>query len=135
MLSERLGLHHVRFTGRLSSQDLYALTSTARFAVVPSEWYENCPYSLLEAMALGTPILATNIGGIPELMDDGVEGILVTPRNVAAMAEGISRMLHEGRDLARMGEAGRSRVARSHHPDAYVSALSRVYASLGAGEI
>jgi glycosyltransferase involved in cell wall biosynthesis len=55
---------------------LYGLIQNAAFSVIPSEWYENCPYSVIESLMLGTPVLGARIGGIPELIDDGRTGEL-----------------------------------------------------------
>lgn len=62
--------------GFLSGGLLYALIQNASFSVIPSEWYENCPYSVIESLMLSTPVLGAQIGGIPELIDDGRTGEL-----------------------------------------------------------
>lgn len=62
--------------GFLSGGVLYGLIQNAAFSVIPSEWYENCPYSVIESLMLGTPVLGARIGGIPELIDDGRTGEL-----------------------------------------------------------
>lgn len=62
--------------GFLSGGVLYGLIRNAAFSVIPSEWYENCPYSVIESLMLGTPVLGARIGGIPELIDDGRTGEL-----------------------------------------------------------
>ena len=62
--------------GFRTGDDLAALIRHARFAVYPSTWYENCPFSVMEALMAGTPVIAPRLGGIPELIDDGVTGVV-----------------------------------------------------------
>jgi len=128
----RLDLENVRFLGYQSGAALHDLVARAMFIVVPSEWYENCPYAVLEAYALGTPVVATAIGGIPELVEDGVSGVLVPPGDPDALAAGLRRLLEMGGSLAQMGHAGRERMAKLHGEDEHLAALSRAYARAGA---
>ncbi len=60
---------HVEFVGYKQWDEIKQLVGRARFAVIPSEWYENNPLSVIEAQCLGTPVLGARIGGIPELTD------------------------------------------------------------------
>ena len=76
------------------------------FVVVPSEWYENCPRSAIEAMACGTPVIGARIGGIPDMVDDGVTGLLFEPFSVADLRERIERLLDDERLVGELG--GRS---------------------------
>lgn len=78
----------VTFFGRKSPSEVRALMSRARLLVVPSLCYENAPTVIMEALSLGTPIVASNIGGIPELVHDG-EGTLVRPGDMEALREAI----------------------------------------------
>lgn len=77
--------HWIKFLGHQDWPVVKEIISTARFMVVSSEWYENCPLSILEALALGTPVIGSDIGGIPELIagKDGCE--LFTPGNVESL--------------------------------------------------
>lgn len=72
---------NVRFAGQLSGETLNETIAEASVVVVPSEWCENCPMSVLEAMAYGKAVIATRVGGIPELVDDRVTGLLFEPGN------------------------------------------------------
>jgi glycosyltransferase involved in cell wall biosynthesis len=62
------GVPNIRNVGFLSGETLENTIRQARFTVIPSEWYENCPFSVLESLTLGTPVLGADIGGIPELI-------------------------------------------------------------------
>lgn len=78
---------NVRNVGFRAGEDLTALIREARFAVYPSTWYENCPFSIMEALTAGTPVVAPCLGGIPELIDDGVTGV-VYPAGASQRASG-----------------------------------------------
>jgi glycosyltransferase involved in cell wall biosynthesis len=73
---------YVDFLGYKSGDSLAELINNASFVVVPSEWYENCSMSVIEAMASGKPIVGSRIGGIPEQIVDGVSGVLFEPGNI-----------------------------------------------------
>jgi glycosyltransferase involved in cell wall biosynthesis len=107
-LQASLGLGEtVRFSGyRLDLPDLMA---AADMLVVPSRW-EGCPMVVLEAMALGLPVVATTVGGIPELIEDGKSGLLAPPENPAALGLAIGRLLAEPGLGQRLGRAGRDRL-------------------------
>ena len=77
----------ILFTGYLSGDKLKETTRNALAVVVPSEWYENAPISILEAMAFGKPVIGARIGGIPEMIDDGLNGYLFEPRDVDDLRE------------------------------------------------
>lgn len=73
---------NIKDVGFLTGTELRELIARARFTVYPSEWYENCPFSIMESQMYGTPVLASDIAGIPELIQDGVNGELFTSKNV-----------------------------------------------------
>ena len=84
--------------------------SEAAVSVLPS-LSEGTSNTLLESMAAGVPVIATGVGGNPEVIDDGVSGLLVPPRDSAALAAAMGRLL-ENEDLAlRLGQAGMRRVS------------------------
>ena len=67
--------NNVEFVGFKQWNDIKELVGRARFSVIPSEWDENNPLSVIEAQCLGTPVLGARIGGIPELIEEGVTGM------------------------------------------------------------
>jgi glycosyltransferase involved in cell wall biosynthesis len=73
---------HIEFMGQMTSEQLFPVVQKSRFLTIPSVCYENNPYSVIEALCMGTPILGANIGGIPELIDTGVNGELFSPGDV-----------------------------------------------------
>jgi glycosyltransferase involved in cell wall biosynthesis len=95
-------------------------------AIVPSVWPEPCPTVLLEAMAAGRAVVASSVGGIPELVVDGETGLLVPPGDAAALRHALQRMLDDPTLRRRMGAAGRKRVEQ-FRGDRVVPRIERVY--------
>lgn len=86
---EELGVYNIEFLGFVSGEKLYRTIAQARYTIVPSEWYENNPLSVIESLALGTPIIGSRIGGIPELIKDGQNGFLHEPKNETSLSEAL----------------------------------------------
>ena len=76
------------------------LIREARFSVYPSEWYENCPFSVMESQMYGTPVLGANIGGIPELIQVGTTGQLFESGNSGALTQSIQSLYGDEEKLA-----------------------------------
>lgn len=83
---------NIRNVGFQSGEALQKLISQARFTVYPSQWYENCPFSVMESQMYGTPVLGADIGGIPELIQDGKTGELFESGNAGALKEKIQKL-------------------------------------------
>ena len=116
-----------RRLGHVADERLLAAAyREARALVLPSD-YEAFGLVLLEAMAQGTPVVASSVGGIPELVEDGRTGLLVAPGSTAALAEALAR-LWDDRELGRsLGEAGRTTVVPRYTWEAVAEAIERVY--------
>jgi glycosyltransferase involved in cell wall biosynthesis len=106
--------------GCIKGFDVFAMSSVT----------EGLGTSLLDAMACSRAIVATRAGGIPEVVDDGVTGLLVPPRNHVAMAEAIVRLLKDARLRTQMGEAGLKRVNDCFTVERMVAATAAAYARL-----
>ena len=99
------------FTGRLNGAALWAEVEAATAVALPSVWYEIAPKSALEAQARAKPVIASRIGGLPELIEDGETGLLVAPNDRADLASGLRRILAmDDGALAAMGAKGRQRT-------------------------
>ena len=95
---EIAGVPNIKNVGFQRGQALENLIRQARFSVYPSQWYENCPFSVMESQLYGTPVLGADIGGIPELIEVGKTGELFESGNAAQLKEKI-QTLWENREL------------------------------------
>jgi glycosyltransferase involved in cell wall biosynthesis len=112
-LTDRLGVRsRVHFLGFQSN---VPLVLAALDVYVLSSLCEALPYALLEAMAAKLPVIATTVGGIPEVIEPGVSGLLVPPGRMDALSEGIRRLLRSEGTRSRIGTAARERVTRYFH--------------------
>src|SRR5213078_762420 len=119
----------VLFTGY--REDAPALIARFDVLALPST-IEGLPLVILEAMARGRPVVATPVGGTPELVVDGETGLLVPPRDPAALAAALQRVL-EDRDLAdRLGEAGRRRVSERFTLEGMTRRMLELYDEVAA---
>jgi glycosyltransferase involved in cell wall biosynthesis len=105
----------VRFLGAGTRDDVIALFRAVDAALVTSAW-ENLPHTLLEALAAGTPVIATAVGGIPEVVRDGENGLLVPPHDVAAIAAAIERLVRDDALRESLAAAAASSVEELAEP-------------------
>jgi glycosyltransferase involved in cell wall biosynthesis len=121
----------VSFTGHLSGPALEEALHGARGIVLPSEWYENAPLALLEAFAHYKPVIGARIGGIPEMIDDGVNGYLFESGHVADLQNKLQLFmklpLHK---VLEMGEAARKKVENEYSAGSHYARLMNVYRSV-----
>jgi len=111
-----LGLaDRVRFLGAGTRDDVIALFRAVDAALLTSAW-ENLPHTLLEALATGTPVIATAVGGIPEVVRDGKNGLLVPPRDVAGIASAIERLVRDNALRASLAAAAAPSVEELSEP-------------------
>jgi L-malate glycosyltransferase len=106
--------------------DVPALLSCCDLGVLPSR-AEGLPNAILEYMASGLPVVATRVGGVPEIIEDEVSGLLVAPGDPEALARAILRVLSDDSLRARLAEAGRERVRREFDSERVVDAVSQLY--------
>lgn len=130
-LAAELGIADaVDFCGRVDRDRMAELYRSACVAINPSR-VDNMPNSVLEAMASGTPVVSTNVGGVPFILRDGVTGLLVAPGDSAAMAAAIRRILEDSQLAARVQNAALAEVqqyawahVRRRWTEVYAAALS-----------
>jgi glycosyltransferase involved in cell wall biosynthesis len=126
-LARDLAPQQVRFHGRLDKLRLRQLVASSVATVVPSRWHENQPMTILESYASQVPAVVTNLGGMPELVRDGVDGLVVPHDDPQALADAL-RHLHGDPDTAMaMGRAGRQRLADEFDPERHLQRLDAIY--------
>jgi glycosyltransferase involved in cell wall biosynthesis len=117
---------NVEAIGHVPPEAVIELMRGARFLVVPSIWPETACYSALEALSQGTPVIATRLGALPELVTDGANGILTAPNDPAELAKAMGR-LWDPAEAQRLGQEAWRRVSGEDAPAANVAAVVRVY--------
>jgi len=118
---------HVRLLTQAG--DVAGLLSEAACFLLTSD-YEGLPYTVLEAMAAGVPVVATRVGGVPEQIVDGETGFLFEPGDPAAAAAAVERILADPEGAVRLGEAGRERVRREFGLERMVGETVALYDAL-----
>jgi len=122
----------IEFLGFVSGAPLRTLVREARAIVLPSEWYENAPMSLLEAYASAKPVIGARIGGIPEMVNEGKTGWLFESGSVDALAERLRWMQSQpDAEIASMGAQGRRLVEENFNERLYLDRMLKLYESLG----
>lgn len=123
------GDRRISFCGYLSGEPLADITRKAMAVVVPSEWYENAPLSVLEAMAYGKPVIGARIGGIPEMIDDGQNGLLFASGDTRGLTQAMSTLIEmDGATLTDMGRSARRKVEVEYNSDLHYERLIDIYA-------
>lgn len=123
------GISNIKNAGFQSGQALENLIREARFSVYPSEWYENCPFSVMESQLYGTPVIGANIGGIPELIRQGETGELFESGNVSDLKEKIRTLWNDADKLNEY--TGNCQNQGFDSIEQYCERLMRIYGSDG----
>jgi len=118
---------NVSFVGRLGFEELLAFYRKARLLVVPSLWFEPFGMVAIDAMALGVPVIASRIGGLPYVVEDGVTGSLFEPGSPKDMEQQVRRLWEDPQLCVRMGRAAQQKVMREFTEDTYFHNLMAVY--------
>jgi len=122
-LKLRYASDKIEFSGYLNREEVKALIEKARFSVIPSEWYENNPLSGIESLYLGTPVLGANIGGIPELIEEGRSGLLFESGNKEELKNKIEKMYRTVFDYAAITQEAQ----KDYSSEKYYSSLMDIY--------
>jgi glycosyltransferase involved in cell wall biosynthesis len=126
--AQQLGVaDRLEFLGHVDRAVLPALFARSTMAVVPSTWPEGGGLVVLEAMACGLPVIATNLGGPAEIITNGVDGILVSATDSGELATAISKLLSRAQLRRRLGTAGRKRVLSKYSEQVQADRVVGVY--------
>ncbi|MCA9911390.1 MAG: glycosyltransferase family 4 protein, partial [Anaerolineae bacterium] len=102
----------------------------ARALVFPSLCYENFSLAILDALSVGTPIIASRIGGVPYILEDGVDSLLFTPGDTDALTEQLQEVLQHPDRLLRMGQRGLEQTLPKYSEAAHYDALMKIHAEV-----
>jgi glycosyltransferase involved in cell wall biosynthesis len=126
----RENIFNVNFSGYLSREKLLTEIRNAMFVTVPSEWYENSPLAILEAFACGKPVIASHIGGIPELVKNDKTGFTFSPRSVDDLRSKILFLYSHPHLINELGNNARNLVEQYYSPEIYLQHLLKIYTSV-----
>lgn len=124
--AKRLG-GRVKVFGRLEGEALWGMVRGAELVVVPSRWYENAPYTILEPMALGRAVLASDIGGFKEMVKEGENGFLFEPGNIDDLSLKLRDVLGDKDRLYHVGQRAAKDVKKNNSPKGYYEYLLDIY--------
>lgn len=127
-LADAVAPGRVRFHGLLGKEDVHRLMLAASVVVLPSRWYENQPMVVLEALARGVPVVGSDLGGLPELVDPGKTGALVPPDAPRALADALRPFLADPGHGWSMCESAIARVRSDFSPERHLERLDELYA-------
>jgi glycosyltransferase involved in cell wall biosynthesis len=120
-------LANVQYLGQCSRTEIRDLLQKAAVLVVPSGWYEGFPLSIVEAFACGTPVIASRLGSLGEVVSDGVNGFHFRPRDPANLADTIERILAEAEKWPAMRRAARATYEAAYTPKMNYQSLLEIY--------
>lgn len=128
-LVDKENLHNIHFLGYRPASEVKSELRKSMFMVIPSAWYENNPKSVIEAFALGKPVVGARIGGIPELVKEEETGLTFQPGNADDLRHTIELMLKDETKILEMGKKARRFVEEELTPEVHYKSLLRIYDS------
>lgn len=124
----------VKLLGFLNQKEVKEYISNCAFVVVPSIWYENCPYSILETLSMGKPIIGSKIGGIPELINNSKNGFLYKYDDIDSLSKIINKLFIDKRLRNKLGKQARKDAIEKYNIDIYYNKLEEIYIKLIGGK-
>jgi glycosyltransferase involved in cell wall biosynthesis len=127
-LTRRLGIDgRIKFVG--FQEELHSCLDGMDIFVLPSRT-EGAPIAIMQAMVWGLPVVASRVGGIPEIVDDQVTGILFDPGNIEQLSNALAQLIEDPEKRKLFGENGKKKVYRSFHPDKFIEGHFQLYRAL-----
>ena len=117
----------IKLLGFLSSDQVKEYVRKARFIVVPSVWYENCPYSVLETLAMGKPIIGSNLGGIPELVKNNETGLIYKYNSIKELEEKMNDLFNNKAKAKEFGDRAKIVAKEDFSKEAYYEKIINIY--------
>ncbi len=123
-------LDNVEFLGIRNGENLKSIISKAKFIVVPSEWYDNSPLVIYESFSLGKPVIGSNLGGIPELIDDEKNGFIFEQGNVDQLSEKMTSLIDNADLIKSFGKNARYKAETEFAPEPHYGIIIKEYNNL-----
>ena len=120
-------LANISFLGRLYAKDAYDVLSKAKCLIFPSEWYETFGRVVIEAFSQSTPVIASRIGGIGEIVDENKNGYLFSPGNIVELKTKIQEMDENIKKRLQMGKNGRHKYEKYYSPQSNYEKMMEVF--------
>ena len=127
---EANNLKNVELLGYKSGEELNNIIKSARFVVLPSIWYENNPLAILEAFSQGKPVIGSDLGGIPELVQENKTGFLFEPGNASQLKDKIQTNYQQSELIKQMGQNAMNFVAENCSPEYHGQQIEKFYQNL-----
>lgn len=115
----------VKLLGFLNKEEMTEVTRKCKFVVVPSIWYENCPYSVLETLAIGKPVIGSNMGGIPELVSDNENGYIYD--TIEELTEKMNMLFSDEEIVKKFSKKSKELAKEKYDREVYYSELKNIY--------
>ena len=122
--------HNIDFLGRMDFTDIMPYLATCLCVIVPSEWYDNSPNVILESFAFKKAVIATNIGSLPETVENNVTGLTFNYASVESLKEKIEYLFNDPEEAQRMGESAYLHLINTHSAEKHYVSLMNVFNSL-----
>ena len=130
-LREAITTPNIEMCGYMTGEALRKIVAGAKAIIVPSEWYENNPMTIIEASAMGTPAIGARIGGIPEIIANGKTGYLFTPKSVGELTEAVTKMESlTAEQYSAMRAECKAFAAEKFNPEQLYTKIIKLYQSL-----
>jgi len=123
-------IKNISLLGFLSEKDLQKEVRNSYFTIFPNHYYHLCPSSILESFAYKKPVIGANLGSVPELLEDGITGLLFEPRNEKKLAEKIKYLYENPEEVKKMGQNARLKVEENYSAEKYYPKLIQIYQDL-----
>jgi len=120
-------LTNTLLNGFVDREQLKKEVQKCMFVVLPSEWYENFPFSVIESFALGKPVIGSKIGGLPELIQDYKTGMTFEPGNAGDLRKKILYLLDNSEKISDLGKMARNYIEQNLNPKKHYKELMEIY--------
>jgi glycosyltransferase involved in cell wall biosynthesis len=120
-------LSNVKMLGYKSGDELREIVRRARFTVITSEWHDNSPLVIYESLSLGNPIVGSRMGGIPELIEDGVDGFVYDRGDLESFVKHVNFLIQHPEINREMGKAARAKAERLYGFEEHYKKLIEIY--------